>query len=465
MSLFKAFGIDRRGATAIIWAVTLLPLFVISGAAIDLTRQATAERHLRSATDAAAVAGVRYALSISENPDDVTAEAARFFQENLPPQWSALGITPEIVYVPGESVTVNAQFPLETTMLGLANIPALEVGALSEAVYGAGGPIEVALVLDNSYSMVGAPMDDLKEATRSFVDTLVESGDDEVKISIVPFNNFVNVGTGHRNEPWIDVPDDFTPPGTHCSADHDATVAQGCYLEPKTCYSDGQPYDCSEWVCPDGVDPVETCSAHALQTWHGCVLARGVPLDVEDASYTTDTIRGRLDWSAWGCPTPILPLTDDADQLEDSIEAMVAKSETMIYEGLAWGYRTLTPSAPFNEGRAFAAMDAQNGEKVLVLMSDGANSRSPDPDNGNTDHWWQDIDHANSRTQAACDEIRDAGIQIHVIALGLTDDDTLDLLRDCAGNPANFHAISDSGDLEAVFQGISGNIREIALAR
>ncbi len=463
--MFNKLRGNERGNTAMIYALVLLPLLVMTGGAIDFTRQQTAERHLLAATDAAAIAGVRYALAISEDEGEVIAEARRFFFENLDKNWLDLGIEPIIAFEPGEFVEVTASFPLSSTMLGLAGIQTLPVKAQSQAVYAAGGPLEIALVLDNSYSMVGQPMDDLKHAAEEFVDSLIEPGKDTVKIAIVPFGDHVNVGLENRYEPWLYVPPDYQPPGVWCVIDHQAFIDAGCTWVSKTCYNDGKPVSCGEWVCPNGVQPGETCYPHSVQTWHGCVLARGAPLDVKDIDYGLNRIHGHIRWDAGNCPAPIMPLTNNRNKLRQHINDLVPKSETMVFEGLSWGYRVLSPGAPFTEGRPYADIAAANGKKVLVLMSDGANTRSPDPAVPNSNHSGTDAAYSDSRTRAACEEIADAGIEVHVIALGLTDAKTLSLLGDCAGSADRFHSIDNSGKLTEVFRAISGDIREIALSR
>ena len=54
----------------------------------------------------------------------------------------------------------------------------------------------------------------------------------------------------------------------------------------------------------------------------------------------------------YGCPRPILPLTDNRTDVESAIDAMVAYPAmgTYIPTGLAWGWRVLSPGAPFTEG-------------------------------------------------------------------------------------------------------------------
>ena len=72
-----------------------------------------------------------------------------------------------------------------------------------------------------------------------------------------------------------------------------------------------------------------------------------------------------------GCPTPIIPLTTSENTIVTGIRAMQHWSGggTNQAEGLAWGGRVLSPTAPFTEGAAYNA-----SRKVIVLMSDGENT-------------------------------------------------------------------------------------------
>ena len=74
-----------------------------------------------------------------------------------------------------------------------------------------GGTYEVAMVLDNSYSMSeslgsGSKMDALHTAATNLVNTLIPSGTTlpTTAISLVPFNALVNVGS-NRSAPFLDV--------------------------------------------------------------------------------------------------------------------------------------------------------------------------------------------------------------------------------------------------------------------
>jgi hypothetical protein len=72
------------------------------------------------------------------------------------------------------------------------------------------------------------------------------------------------------------------------------------------------------------------------------------------------------------CPTPVTPLTTDLAKVRAGVKAMQFwnGSGTNIAEGLAWGWRMLTPNAPFATP---ASMRSDDVAKYIVLMTDGRN--------------------------------------------------------------------------------------------
>jgi hypothetical protein len=74
--------------------------------------------------------------------------------------------------------------------------------------------------------------------------------------------------------------------------------------------------------------------------------------------------------------TAITPLTDvsvsaGATSVKAAIDAMAASGATNVPEGMAWGWRTLSSTAPFTEGRP----ESEKGnDKVLIVLTDGANT-------------------------------------------------------------------------------------------
>jgi hypothetical protein len=74
--------------------------------------------------------------------------------------------------------------------------------------------------------------------------------------------------------------------------------------------------------------------------------------------------------------TPITPLTDvstTAGQttIKAAIDAMTPNGATNVPEGMAWGWRVLSSTPPFTEGRP----ETEKGnDKVVIVLTDGANT-------------------------------------------------------------------------------------------
>ena len=92
-----------------------------------------------------------------------------------------------------------------TSLLKAVGIKA--IGFASSATVGKGnGSVEVALVLDNSGSMAGQAIADLRVATQNLTSVLYAGyeGTDKVRVGIVPFAGSVNVGSAHQAASWMD---------------------------------------------------------------------------------------------------------------------------------------------------------------------------------------------------------------------------------------------------------------------
>jgi Flp pilus assembly protein TadG len=73
-----------------------------------------------------------------------------------------------------------------------------------------------------------------------------------------------------------------------------------------------------------------------------------------------------------GCTTnAITTLTGTKTTLHNAIDAMSPGGYTNIPEGLAWGWRTISSSAPFTQGVSETRKDI---DKVVILLTDGANT-------------------------------------------------------------------------------------------
>jgi len=178
---------------------------------------------------------------------------------------------------------------------------------------------------------------------------------------------------------------------------------------------------------------------------------------------------------------PLLPLSRDKTTLKNAINAMQAQGATGVIEGALWGWRVLSPGAPFTDGRPY---NTQNNTKVLVLMTDGQNTYYP---NSKFLKSWYDIygyvDRAHlgttstssstltqimdQRTLQACNNIKAAGVVIYTVAFQIPGDEAnaLTLLNSCASDKDKYFAPGTEAELLSAFNAIGRDISELRLAK
>jgi Flp pilus assembly protein TadG len=205
---------SQRGNVAMMFGLALVPMMIAVGGGLDFARSAMVRSQMADALDAAA-------LAVGSTPglNQTTAEALakKYFAAN----YTGSG-TPNVSIAPNGygtgSVAITATYNLPTELLKFANMTTLPISVSSTVVWGQ-SKLWVSLVLDNSGSMAsgdssGSKMDALHNASHQLLNILqaaaVTAGD--VKVSIVPFDRIVNVGTSNVSASWIDWTDWEAPP-------------------------------------------------------------------------------------------------------------------------------------------------------------------------------------------------------------------------------------------------------------
>jgi len=200
-----------------------------------------------------------------------------------------------------------------------------------------------------------------------------------------------------------------------------------------------------------------------------------------------------------GCPTPIVPLTSNRDAMVDAARAMEHWNGggTNQLEGLAWGWRVLSPGAPFTEGAPYG----DDVRKVIVLMSDGRNTNVGSDsvlgsDYSSLNHLglWRDyqgggllgtllhgvldplyqrninsssafVQTINDRQRLLCTNIKNAGVEIYTVMFRETDGEARDIMRTCASDLDHYFTAENQEELRNVFRAIGSGIGQLRLTR
>jgi Flp pilus assembly protein TadG len=516
----SVFTADERGVVAVIFAITFCAIFLAVAIAIDFARTATEYVRVQNAVDSAALAA-SHQLGLPNQDTQGPADADAYFKANTA-KHKGVGTLDSVSL---DSVKGEVQAKAHGNMLAslLKAVGVKQIGFNNQSTVKKGkGTVEVVLVLDNSGSMAGQPIADLRTAALSLVSAVYAGyeGTDKVKLSIVPFAAAVNVGPQYKTATWMDTAgaspvhmENFVEPRTRFQlladmsvdwagcvevrpAPHDVTdsvptagTPASLFVpmfnpdEPDSANSGGASYGNNYLSDTGGSCPVPPVTC--LQTnWRGnCTLwSQPPPLAPAEAQARICKYAGASIGSAQGpnylCDSkPILPLTTDKASVQSMIQGLIAKGGTNIFEGLMWGWRVLSPEEPFTEGRSYS--NAEN-TKYLILMTDGENwHQARSNHNKSTYHSFGYaangrlgttyttaalISQMNTKTLAACTNAKAAGIKVYTVAFRLDDAATLAMLASCATSAAEAYAASNGAALVQAFESIAREIAKLRIA-
>lgn len=200
----RRFATSRGGNIAMLWGLLGAALIAFVGVTVDFTRAQALRAQMQNAADGAALVAER-----TSNLTDAqrTAAARAFFDQSLGAHQPVDGaITFSVTPVTGGGHRVDASGIFDN---GLSLVAPLlnhghggsnwTISVSAEAVAQVSPPIEVALALDNTGSMVN-DMQALRSASTNLANTLYNLAANDptaIKISVVPFVAQVNVGSAN----------------------------------------------------------------------------------------------------------------------------------------------------------------------------------------------------------------------------------------------------------------------------
>lgn len=450
-SLIRKFFHDERGVAAPFVALSLMSLIAASGAAIDYARAQMVQTKLTDTLDAAGLAA-----GGSINSTNYSDVVQNYFDVNFPQGYMDATISPiNIAQSADETqISLSASASVPTIFMGIIGFDSMTVVAGSEVKRDSGG-MEVVLVMDNTGSMAGQKLADLKSAATELVNILF--GSDETKdhlwVGLVPFAQAVNVGNSHTS--WLDST-------YYNSLNWGPTSWMGC-VDARTSGGD------------------QTDDPPSVQKFKAYYWA--------DNSNYNDWIRsnGRYN-SGIGvnlgpnkyCSQTVMPMTNQKSAVLAGINAMQARGNTHINLGAVWGWRMLSPRW---RGLWGGTMDANNlpldygtdnMEKVVILLTDGENTMSNSVHSaygylsegklGSTNA--TSAEHAlDTRLANVCNSIKGHGIIVYSILFDTNSTNVMNLLRSCASKPDYFFDSPTGAQLHTAFRQIGDSLSNLRLSK
>jgi Flp pilus assembly protein TadG len=446
-----------------------------------------------------------------------------------------------------QAVQIMARHEFPTTIMKLAGVDSIELEAFAE-VRKAMRPIELTMVMDTTGSMASSgKMDGAKAAARKLLDILYGGSKEQVpeseylRVSLVPFASAVKLNRNAYDFElgWIDSTGlnpmsrlNFSGNTLHNfsawnqlrnSANTANLQWNGC-VEARTRTdnlhtSDTAPTETNpvtlfpayfapdtptvssstnNWGSTDNDYISDSDTPRETQGWttsQRSNYALGVGMigrQENPAKYTNNSIanpsastdsRGPWKNCAW---SHVVPMTYDRMKVEAGIGAMEPAGYTVIPEGLAWGWRSISPGAPFTkvEGSPgiapdfIAAYGHPRWQKVMVLMTDGDNDVNAGINtlNGNQytaygrgfegklsgesatnnrfggDNFLTKLD---ENMLSICSNIKQAGIELYVTSFGSgVSPATQAKLSSCATDSKHYTHASTNTALQAFFDHI-----------
>ena len=422
--LFQRFIESQRASVVPLFALTIVPILGLVGAAVDYTRASAVRTSIQAAADATALAMSKDAGSV-ELPALQTLALAHFKAVFNQPEAQNLAVTTSYNTTNGSQIVVTGSATIKTMFMGIMGLTEFNVSASGTAVWGM-TRLRIALALDNTGSMKSdGKMTALKAAAKNLLTQLqgVTTKEGDVYVSIVPFNKDVNAGAGNHAAGWID---------WSTWDDANGTCSKSSYTKKSSCVSNS-----GVWK-PANHD-----------TWNGCVTDRDQNYDTTN---TTPTSGGTLFPAEQytSCPVSVMPLSYDWTALASKIDTMTSVGNTNITIGLQWGWQSLSSGAPLD-----APPEDPNYkyEKVIILLTDGENTQN---------RWSTNQSSINTRTQKACDNAKAAGVKIYTV---LVMEGNQTLLRNCASDPSKYFYLTSADQLISTFDTIGTNLTRLRIAK
>jgi Flp pilus assembly protein TadG len=326
LSLQK-FAADESGSILQMAGLSIIPLMLAAGVAIDTSRINYTHQKLAAGLDAGALAA---AAMIGKSTDEKKVEARRYLDNNFLNGDKATIESFELTENDNEVfVQATARLPMSVMKAVGKNYADI---TLTSTIVKDGSSVEVALVLDNTGSM--APyMTTLKSAANEFLDTVLDKqpvAPYYARAAVIPYNRAVNLGTS-------------------------ANAARGAV-----------PSSTSFTIFDGNVKSGDLTN---------CVSERTGTAKYTDASVASNPVGPVYIPSGSGNPcniSEVKGLTSAKEGLQTAVNAMTAGGSTAGQVGVAWGWYMVSPNfGLYPDGATPAPYGTAKLRKIVVLMTDG----------------------------------------------------------------------------------------------
>ncbi|HZS64524.1 MAG TPA: pilus assembly protein [Xanthobacteraceae bacterium] len=436
LGLLRSFFRKKDGAIAIIFALAVIPMFALMGAAVDYTHASAIRSDLQAALDATALMASKNAANL--NQTQINSAAAAYFNALFVRKDAKTpSLTVTYSTTGGSTLTVAGNTSMATSFMSIMGISQIDISGTSTVAWG-NSRLRVALVLDVTGSMASSgKMTALKTAAKNLLTQLknAATADGDVYVSIIPFAKDVNVGSTNYTQSWISWTLWNAANGT-CSK----SSWRNSYNTQSDCQNAG-----GKW----------TAANH--NTWNGCVTDRDQDYDTTNAAPTTSVASTLFPAEQYNaCPVTLMGLSYDWTALSNKIDSLQPNGGTNQAIGLQWGFQSLT-NAPFT----IPAKDSNyTYNQVIILLSDGLNTQ---------DRWYGDgtthSTQVDARQQILCTNVKAAGITMYTVQVDTDGAPTSSVLQQCASSADKFFLLTTADQIVTTFDQIGTKLSALRIAK
>jgi hypothetical protein len=170
------------------------------------------------------------------------------------------------------------------------------------------------------------------------------------------------------------------------------------------------------------------------------------------------------------CAAEILELTDGDSKVSKMIKGLTVNGETYLPGGITWGWNMLTPESPLTTALPLADLQSKGGKKVMVLMTDGANTLAPTtvnagPHGSITSGKYKNTTYTNDLTAQLCTNVKADNIEVYTVLFEVKDATIESLLRNCATDPSKSYVANNASELIAAFDSIAKQLAELRIVK
>jgi hypothetical protein len=505
----KGFARCDSGMTLPLLGISMVAATAFIGMAIDTGRMQMVQSKLQFSLDAAGLAA-----GSTVSTADLNSETAKYLTTNFNGYMGATLTGSAVTASSNNTVfTLSATATMPTSFLGVVGINTITVSAnsqISRAVTG----LELVFVLDNTGSMAQSAggsvskIQALQTATTTLINTLfggqTTSTNGKLWVGIVPFSQAVNIGTSHTT--WMNssysydgttAPLDWGTGGSWLGCVDARQSGEDVSDDPPSASSSktlfGQYYWTSDNLNTNGISNAGY-NDWKLPQYNQCTTSRGrttcttvsscTPSGSTTCTLTGYTYASPLNQTNKGpnllCPQQVTPMTNNSSTLLTAVNGMTAEGDTVIPQGLFWGWNMLSPrwqgqwGGTMNANNLPQAYNTPGMAKAIVLVTDGENTID------NTAHgaYWflgsgrtgstsssTAVTDLDNKTLQICSAMKAQGIYIYTIGLGTNGGINTAELQSCA-TAVNYAFLSPTtSQLQTIFSAIGDSLSNLRVSK